>query len=258
MFKTSEAAAIRRGAMETETIQKNGASARCLKKAAFVLFLLCCGNLLHAQDIITLRSGEEVKAVVQEVGLTDVKYKKYENKNGPTYSLPKSDIFMIKYENGTKDVFTAETARPKAPQAAAARAIPLSCKSGDVFIGDRMLGSQEVRNILSSNPQALNQYNSGEAKMIAGGILLGAGIPVMTVGLIGRLATTDKEATYLALSVCGGLVGCFGLLFVAAGTTNTENAVNLYNSSITRGKTSAYNLKFGVMNSGGIGLALNF
>ena len=82
-----------------------------MKKILLILATLCCGNLLYAQDIITLKSGEEVKAVVQEIGADYVKYKKFENKNGPTYSLPKSAVFMIKYENGAKDVFTAETAK---------------------------------------------------------------------------------------------------------------------------------------------------
>jgi hypothetical protein len=54
---------------------------------------------------------------VQEIGLDNVKYKKYENQNGPTYTLMKSDIFMIKYENGDKDVFTAPSAQqPTVPK----------------------------------------------------------------------------------------------------------------------------------------------
>jgi hypothetical protein len=60
---------------------------------------------LSAQDIITLKSGDEIKAKVQEIGTDNVKYKKYDNQSGPIYTLTKSDIFMIKYENGDKDVF---------------------------------------------------------------------------------------------------------------------------------------------------------
>jgi hypothetical protein len=63
---------------------------------------------VSAQDIITLKNGDEIKAKVQEIGLSDVKYKKFENANGPTYTLLKTEIFMIKYENGEKDVFTTQ------------------------------------------------------------------------------------------------------------------------------------------------------
>ena len=88
-----------------------------MKKTLLILATLCCGNLLWSQDIITLKSGEEVKAVVQEIGADYVKYKKFENKNGPTYTMQKSAVFMIKYENGTKDVFekSSTAATPATP-----------------------------------------------------------------------------------------------------------------------------------------------
>ena len=40
--------------------------------------LFSCGAV-HAQDIITLKSGEEMRAKVLEVNLIEVKYKKFEN-----------------------------------------------------------------------------------------------------------------------------------------------------------------------------------
>jgi len=74
-----------------------------------VLFTICClagtTMVMHAQDIITKTNGDEIKAKVTEVDLNEIKYKRFENLSGPTYTMPKSDIFMIKYENGEKDVF---------------------------------------------------------------------------------------------------------------------------------------------------------
>lgn len=61
---------------------------------------------MFSQDIIILKNGDDIQAVVQEVGIDDVKYKRFDNQNGPNYTLRKSDIFMIRYENGTKDVFS--------------------------------------------------------------------------------------------------------------------------------------------------------
>ena len=79
-----------------------------MKKFIIVLIALCCDNALQAQDIITLKNGDEIKAVVQEIGIGDIKYKKFENSNGPVYTLPKADVFMIKYENGSKDIINEE------------------------------------------------------------------------------------------------------------------------------------------------------
>jgi len=58
-----------------------------------------------SQDIITQKSGEDIQAKVLEINQTDVKYKKFDNQNGPTFTLLKSDILMIRYENGTQDIF---------------------------------------------------------------------------------------------------------------------------------------------------------
>ena len=43
-----------------------------------------------------------------EVGTSEVKYKKLDNLNGPDFSILKSDLLMIKYENGTKEDFSKE------------------------------------------------------------------------------------------------------------------------------------------------------
>ena len=58
-----------------------------------------------SQDVITQKSGEDIQAKILEINQTDVKYKKFDNQNGPTFTLLKSDILMIRYENGTKDIF---------------------------------------------------------------------------------------------------------------------------------------------------------
>jgi hypothetical protein len=65
-----------------------------------------------AQDIILLKTGDDIQAIVQEIGVDIVKYKKYENAQGPVYSILKTEIFMIKYENGTKDTFEQTTPKP--------------------------------------------------------------------------------------------------------------------------------------------------
>ena len=68
-----------------------------------------------AQDIIILKNGDDIKGKVIKVGVNEIEYKK-EN-NGPLYVIQKSEVFIIKYENGAKDVFTnTETSNIKATQ----------------------------------------------------------------------------------------------------------------------------------------------
>lgn len=78
-----------------------------MKKLLIVSFTL----LVHftiAQDVIVMKNGDELNAVVLEVGTESIKYKKYDNQQGPTYSIDKTDVFMIRYENGSKDVFNTQ------------------------------------------------------------------------------------------------------------------------------------------------------
>lgn len=62
-------------------------------------------TIAFSQDIITKKSGEDIQAKVLEVTTTEIKYKKFDNQNGPTFIILKSDVLMIRYENGTKDIF---------------------------------------------------------------------------------------------------------------------------------------------------------
>jgi Outer membrane protein beta-barrel domain len=59
----------------------------------------------QAQDLIILRDGSEIKALVQEVGKTDIKYRRFTNQAGPLYLVEKTLIFKIKYKNGKTDFF---------------------------------------------------------------------------------------------------------------------------------------------------------
>jgi len=74
-----------------------------------VIIALCLSFIfcitIKAQDKITLKNGEEINAKVLEITESEVKFKKADNLTGPTRIIYKSEVFCIKYENGTKDVF---------------------------------------------------------------------------------------------------------------------------------------------------------
>jgi len=93
------------------------------KKTLLICSLLAATCFtLHAQDVIIKENGEEIKAKVTEVGATEIKYKKFGNESGPTYTVSKSELFMIKYENGTKEVIEQTQAPAPMPVSAPAPA----------------------------------------------------------------------------------------------------------------------------------------
>lgn len=74
-------------------------------KKLLVMFMLLCSTAVLAQDVIVKRDGSTILSKVTKIGTTEVEYKKFSNQNGPTYSILKSDILSINYENGEKETF---------------------------------------------------------------------------------------------------------------------------------------------------------
>jgi hypothetical protein len=59
-------------------------------------------------DVIILKNGEEVKGKVTDITPDEIKYRKCDDLNGPAITLKRSEVFMIKYPNGTKDVIAQD------------------------------------------------------------------------------------------------------------------------------------------------------
>lgn len=58
-----------------------------------------------AQDIILLRNGDELKAVVKEIGTEEVRYTAWPEGSGPLLTLSAGDIFRITFRNGETQMF---------------------------------------------------------------------------------------------------------------------------------------------------------
>ena len=67
--------------------------------------MLLAAPALGAQDLLIRNSGEETEVKVLEVSRDYVKYRKFSNPDGPVFTVPVAEIFMIRYEDGTKTVF---------------------------------------------------------------------------------------------------------------------------------------------------------
>jgi len=80
-----------------------------MKNVILILFLVGVFYNIKAQDIIFKKNGDEIKSKVMEVSSDVIKYKRFDNISGPLYSIKTKEVFMVKYENGTKDVFKATT-----------------------------------------------------------------------------------------------------------------------------------------------------
>jgi len=76
-----------------------------MKNILLIILFICSSSIIKAQDTLSTRSGESIIAKVLEVTTNEVKYKKFDNLNGPDIIILKSDLLQIRYENSTKDDF---------------------------------------------------------------------------------------------------------------------------------------------------------
>lgn len=58
-----------------------------------------------SQDVIVTKDGKKISAIITEVDVNSLKYKNFENQSGPIYTVMKSDVASVMYQNGQIEVF---------------------------------------------------------------------------------------------------------------------------------------------------------
>jgi len=81
-----------------------------MKNTIVILLLFIGATNLNAQDTIIKNNGERVIAKITEIALSEIKYKRFNFQDGPTYIENKKDIEVIRFANGVTERFgTPET-----------------------------------------------------------------------------------------------------------------------------------------------------
>jgi hypothetical protein len=202
---------------------------------------------------------------VQEIGTDNVKYKKYDNLSGPIYTLMKSEIFMIKYENGDKDIFKETESKVAATSVAPDRPRKDTLRVDDDFWGaiivdesGNKLSRSKVRSIMSNVPEALKAYNSGSSLQSTGWAFMAS----CTANLIYTVVKYDDYYNAPAMASWGVTFGALitGGIFLYKADSKYKSAVEIYNNAKNNPvpSTSPLSLNFGLTRSGGIGFTLNF
>ena len=84
-----------------------------MKHLLFFIVLITFSGTAPAQDYITKKDGENIKAKVPSVANGSISYQLFDNNSGATYSIPVSKVVMIVYQDGKKEVFTGRHAHIK-------------------------------------------------------------------------------------------------------------------------------------------------
>ncbi len=80
-----------------------------LNRKLYLFFLiLFIYNECFSQDTIVKVNKDTIQAKILEVGISEIKYKRFDNLEGPIYVIAKSEISMIRYINGGTDNFNVD------------------------------------------------------------------------------------------------------------------------------------------------------
>lgn len=228
------------------------------------LFLVFCMISVFgfSQDVIILKSGDEILSKVEEVTISEIKYKKFDNLTGPLYSIEKAKVFMIKYENGSKDVFNEqEPVKPDekvaTPQPPVQQQKPqvtdvktLVVRKADIWYNGVKISEYDVRRYMALAPGAFELYKKGNNQYFWGDFLF-------TASLLGDLGMILQKSKYGYISPLLALatVATFGsgITLMIMGGSNARKSVRMYDAKV-KNQTS---LNFNV-NPNGLGLELRF
>jgi len=70
------------------------------RKFSLIIIFILAACLAGAQDIIHKKNGEDIQAVIIDVSPGVIKYKKFENQDGPVYSIAREQVEKIIYQSG--------------------------------------------------------------------------------------------------------------------------------------------------------------
>lgn len=159
-------------------------------KQLFVMLLLLCSAVANAQDVIVKKDGSTILSKVLEVGQNEIKYKKFDNLDGPTYTIQKSELQAINYQNGAKDTFSAPVREEN-------RYLPNNQNDGEQQHNDRALLALDA--LGSKFPKKMKTWRN--IGIIGGAALVGIG------GIVMLSAPSDKGYDE-QMNTGGVIMGC--------------------------------------------------
>ncbi|MEO0896587.1 MAG: hypothetical protein AAFY71_09330 [Bacteroidota bacterium] len=197
------------------------------------LWLFCClvlsTTLLSAQDILILQNKEKLDVKILEIGSTDIRYKLLDELEGPILKVPKEEVLMVMYEDGSKKSFENYSSSSKG-------------KEGDYFDDleikalTHKLGPRDLENMQKNNPRIYRDYlqaRRGKNILNVAGIIASAA----TLGImIDELSTFDTN-NFSSLNLGPGFVLAGGIT-IASGFAEhrykkkMEEAIDFHNAEV--------------------------
>lgn len=232
------------------------------------MFLIITGTLYPAaiaQDIITLNNGDEINAKIIKISDTEIEYKQWTNQEGPIYAKSISDIFMIKFENGEKKVFSHQQQNIQNGGNSPLSVFgdePMYRQGKELYIGSRKLFRSDITSLLGYN--RADNYNTARSEILWGTVLIPSGAAMTIAGgvlaIVGEFE--DLLGLWIPLLATGVVSTAVGGILLGNGISSLNELAEEYNNVILKPQSlSFYPTLMRVPESPiatGLGLTLNF
>ena len=234
-----------------------------MKKLLSIILTFVAFSSLYAQDTIRLRSGETIPAQVQEIGISEIRYKQWSNLQGPTYVQPKSNVLSISYKNGTRDNFitipsqdqtnpTSSSSSSSTDQAFSDALNPnhyplIYDKNSEsyLFLYNRALSPYEAEQILGEEKYGTFMSGVRQRRSTQWMVDVGALLTIGSVVLLGTQYAANENPNYglitLGLIMITTSIPMFivGLAVAGSGNRRANNVISDYNTQMNRLKSSS-------------------
>jgi len=151
-----------------------------MKKFLLLSFLACilASVSANAQDVIVKTDNSTILSKVEEISSESIKYRKWDNLDGPVYVLNISEIISINYSNGTMETFKDKQKDNVEVKTEEATSVPQTPQIGNVQVAaENNIDFLRRDDLLKS----ARGYNIGNIScniagwlFFAGGIVVGA------------------------------------------------------------------------------------
>ena len=247
----------------------------------FVLFglLLFVSMVSFCQDIIITKDAKRIECVISEVSSTEIRYKVWDNQQGPVFVLQTTEINSIIFQNGSVQVFNTQPA-----QTATAPAYPFNSpnpsfggmngelgeiqKFGDSYILNyqgkpiSMDEAAYIRFIQQNSPKSWKRYRQSTQLIGAGWGLFGSGLACLAMGIpmwavegSRRYYGSDMYIAGVFFTTLGSTTTACSVPLLAVGYYTRKNNYEYYNQTVRYRSQFSLNLQ---SSKDGIGLALRF
>lgn len=202
-----------------------------MKTIFFLLFILLGTNRVFSQDTIRFLNNTIKVVKVTEINVDDIKYKRFDNIDGPLYVSNKSEIENIKFSNGLVETFKPSENKSQTVVTPTISTSPSTTNQNTTFekivIIDKIklmhfgkpMGESRLLKVINNYPESekkmlmmkeyANMKSFKKKQYIYGFVGLGAGVALPYIGMMASLVSNDPTPIVIGLAA-GVSVGVTG------------------------------------------------